>query len=425
MDRYSTNAWQYDPRNPVRVLSQLPAELLFSQSPDKLLNELWTKGGKAFGLRVCERLATGSPRLRVPPWLALTPDTILSEVVPMEGWRLLHEAQQVKVRSSARTEDWLSGSSGEQQSRTIQDSERVYAHAREISRSRDPVVVQKYVEGIGLVVDIAHSPILGLPIVRISTGREQRLPSGKRMFTSATSDHEGRHEVIDPVTGTFLTGRVTGTLFEGSCLRLDLGALAQELWTRLVALGITFGVQLELIVHPDAPDVWWLVQVRPSPNQVRHNGVMLSPLPGTLVTTPAISGSFSVSQRAGLTTDLSHKWMLTAGAAGVDLANSYFGFFQPEGILVWSHDPNEDFGPAMHQAAFHAGALVQVTRRVITVNTTHGQISPRLNGHNGSDGGSFIALPDAIHAAVVERLSHEPQRMTTISDGLVGQIAFL
>lgn len=426
MDQFSANAWRYDTRNPARTLSQLPAELFFSQSPEEFLNELRINGGKAFGLRVCERLVKGSVHLRVPPWLALTPDSILYEIVPMEDWRRAHDAQQIKVRSSARTEDWLSGNSGEQQSRTVQDPERVYAHAREISRSRDAVVVQRYVEGLGLVVDMAHSPILGRPIIRISTGREQRLPNGKRIFTSATSDHEGRHEVIDPVTGTFLTDRVVGTLFEGSCLRLDLVALAQELWERILALGITFGVQLELIIHPDVPEIWWLVQIRPSPNQVRHNGLMLSSLPGALVTTPAVSGSFSVFQLAGLTTDLSHKWLLTAGAAGVDLANTNFGSFQPEGILVWNPDPNKDFGPLMHEAAHHAGALVQVTRRVTTVNTTHGRISPHLeNGNNRSSNGSFIALPDVIHASVVERLSRGPQLMNAISDGLVGQIAFL
>lgn len=421
MERFSANAWEYDVRNPLRTLSQLPAELIFRQRV-ALMRKLRAEGGKALGLRVCEQLVAGSSHLHVPPWLALTPDDILLEKVELESWAREHGVRRFKVRSSARSEDWLSGNSGEQQSRTVQDPARIYAHAREISRLRDPVIVQSFVEGIGVVVDIAHSPILGQTIVRVSTGREQRLPRGERLFTSATNDHEGRHEVIDPQTGQALTERVIGTLFEGSCLHLDLPALAQELWNRVLAHGINFGIQLELVIHPDTPEIWWLVQIRPSPNQIRYSNLSLSPLPGALVTTPAINRSFAVTQMAETTTRTIAKWVLTAAVAGVDEAKGSWGEFLPKGILVWARDPAQNFGQLMYEAAHRAGAILQVTRCVTAINTTHGQI---LLSPGYPTQASFIALPDRTHAMVVERLKAQPQRMSAISDGLVGQLAFI
>lgn len=426
MEPFSANAWQYDAHNPSRVLSQLPAELLQNTTIKSLALMLHDHGGKALGLRICERLIEGSAHLRVPHWTALTASSLFG-AMPVRGQWVNTGTGQIKIRSSARLEDWLSGKAGEQQSRTVENRDRVLLHAREVSGRQHAVVLQKFVEGIGLVADIAHSQILGRTIIRVSTGREQRFTNGARLFTSATNDHEGRHEVIDPVAGTFLTKRVTGTLFERSCLRLDLIALAKELWTRVLALGITFGVQLELIIHPDFPDVWWLVQIRPSPDQVRDKNLTFTPLPGALVTTPAISGSFAATQMAELTTDQSYRWLFHACCEGIDETIRQLGEYRTPGILIWHRDPDMDFGILMLESAFNAGAVVQVTRRVTTVSTTHGVISSHLMAVQDAHlpHGGLIAIPDDIHTTLVQQLNAGPQRMSTISDGLVGQIAFL
>lgn len=428
MEHFSPEAWTYGGFDSLLTLAQLPKGLFGQEDEQRLLARLHAHGGKALSLAVCDRLAQGSTRVKVPAWTAIPVQALMrADDQSVRPW-LSQNPGPVKVRSSAWDEDWLNGRSGVEQSRTVTDPARVFEHAQEVCARRHPVVLQSFVEGIGVVVDIAYSRILCRPIVRISTGREERLADGRRLFSSATQDHEGRHEVIDPTYASFCTRPVVGTLFEDSCLKLPLQELAHELWARVQEMGITFGVQLELVVHPDRPKTWWLVQVRPSPDQVRNHGEVQEPIRSSpvLVTTPAVIGSFDMIRKAALTTDDALRWLLTAATAGIGYARASCGIYRPPEILVWHKDPPEDFQDRMLDAAFQAGALVQATCRVTAISTTHGHISDRLVRTNGDlRMGGIIALPDDIHAQVAGRLHHDTQQMHAVSDGLVGQLAFI
>ncbi|NQV90220.1 hypothetical protein HQ487_02325 [Candidatus Uhrbacteria bacterium] len=429
MPVFSTDGWVYDQQNPAIVLDQLPGELVDNLGTRSLIDKLYLEGGKALGLSICDRLARGSNHLCVPSWISLPSTTPWHNPTPKFTDWIQVEESRIKVRSSTFWEDWLSGNSGEQHSRTILHTSRVMNHAREISNGRHPVVLQKFIDGIGIVVDIAFSQILKRPIIRISTGREELRTDGIRTFTSATRDHEGRHEVIDPISGTFLLDHCAGELFTGSCLTFPLLRLAQELWEHVNALGISFGVQLELIIHPDTPEVWHLVQIRPSPNHVRCHGAPIQSLKNTLVTTPAVNRAFLCKGTACLTSTDIARWLLYAGSGGIEYAvNQTNTRFNPEQILFWQNDPHPDYGSFMIRAAFQAGAVIQITRRVIAISTTHSGINVHAlmpDFDTGISGGGIIAIPDNVHQYIVRKLLARTRTIHAISDGLVGQIALI
>lgn len=427
MKPFSPDGWVYDPENHATVLGQLPKELFLRSPITTLIDVLNSGGGKALGLAICDRIAEGSSNLRVPSWISLPkffpwhspPQRVLDWIAERDN--------QLKVRSSTRNEDWICGRSGEQTSRTIRDKSRVLLHASEISGNQHPIVLQEFVEGIGIVLDIAYSQILRRTIVRVSTGREFVSDTGEHIFTSATQDHEGRHEVIDPMSVEYVLEKCIGELFTGSCLSLPLRRIAEELWKRVNELGFSFGLQAELVVHPNNPEVWNLVQIRPSPSRVRSLGQVFSPLENPLVTTPAVSTRFEHKNRAGLTTEESRKWILAAAAGGVNQAKVIHEYtFNAPQILVWENDPNTDYNLWMLEAAFSAGAQVQITRRVIAINTTHGTPSQTLSPDHDMiiESGGVIALPDMIHQQVVEQLLQGDKNIHAVSDGLIGQIAF-
>ncbi|TAL50652.1 hypothetical protein EPN81_02210 [Patescibacteria group bacterium] len=428
VETYQPEAWVYNPFNVERVLSQLPRELFDPPSCMALGETLRLHGGKTLGLRVCERVAESSPHLHIPPWTTLPAGFHLStdSIEKFQDW-IKGRNGPFKVRSSSRTEDWLSGVSGALQSRTVYDPQRVLNHAQEVSQLRDPVVVQKFVDGIGLVVDIAYSQIMRQPIVRISTGRELKLSSGNRFFSSSTWDHEGRHEVLDPLNGEPLLERCTGELFDGSCLGFPLSDLACELWQRIQDLGITFGVQLELVIHPDTPQEWSLVQIRPSPNRVRADGLTFSRTDSAIVTTPAVSRSFCLQAEAKTTTEDDIKWLFLAAIGGVDEAISRFNrtYAAPQ-ILVWSEPMQADFNIHLLDIAFRTGARIQVTEGVITISTSHAtirNIAPSDQASLMSIAG-IIAVPKKVHMNLLKLLHQEPRTLLAQSDGLVGQLAF-
>jgi len=335
---------------------------------------------------------------------------------------------KVKVRSSTLNEDWLSGQSGVHGSRTVETPDKILSHAREISRRRFPVVVQQFSEGIGIVVDIVWSPILNRHVIRLSTGRSSKQPDGTTWFTSATWDHEGRHEVYDPETGLPLLDPCHGQLFEGSCIQLPLGELAQELWGAVNACGIRFGIQLEIIIHPELPNTWWLVQVRPSPDRVRLHGLNVKSLNEPLLTTPAVSCAFAHVGLGVLIDTRRRTELLIAGTDAPSTSNPLLSqLFHTSSIAVWEQDPHEDFGLCQLDTAHKHGALVQVTKRVITVSTSHGRINYRLEAEQESlvTRAGIIAVTNEVHDLLVAELRQRTRNIGAISDGIVGQVAFI
>ena len=418
---FDTSNWVYGPM--ITTLRQL-TDTVQSISFDDALNILLDGGGKALSLKVCEIIVRDSHMLRVPEWLAMSVSQQRHwSDDQLNGW--IAEGADTKVRSSTTEEDWLSGEAGKHVSRRAGPC-MLYDSVREITHWSAPVVLQRYQEGIGIVVDIAYSHLLEKVVVRVATGREAPMLNKKRTFTSATWDHEGRYELFDPMDDMrpIVPTRV-GVPLEGTCLTLPLRELAMELFTRVQAIGITFGVQLELVVDPEAPTMWHLLQIRPSPNFVRCDGLM-NALDNTVVLTPIVSKSFKV---------IGHAQLLTPEDAFL-LMKLEFDPDNPEleqlkarlretPILVWEQDPHIDFGRMQLGAAAQSGALLQVTRAVMLCNTTHDQVreykvdeQERILSKNG-----IIAVPDEVHQFLIAALREGPRTLHAISDGIVGQIA--
>jgi hypothetical protein len=424
MKPFDTSKWLYGRVGSAQTLLQLP-EAVKRFLPDRMiLSTVSESGGKALGLKICELMVRRSENLVVPQWIGLSIiDQVDRRNRVVAEW-LGRQNGQVHVRSSARSEDWIDGAAGRHTS--IQSSpDNVFQTSVTVSRWRAPVVAQEHVVGIGIVVDIAHSHILNQTVIRVATGREVISLDGTRTFTSATWDHEGRHELFDPNTGQRLMVSRTGKLFIGSCQNLPLWDMVNELWQRVRDLDIDFGVQLELVIHPDTPRVWNLVQIRPSPNSVRLGSVELELLPNSLTSVGIVSSTFNILANARLVTDEDASFLTVAGSSpGTDLAEPN-GRFDGTRVLVWEKDPHPDFGLFQMRAAFSAGILLQVTRKVLMINTTHSTIERRNVGEQAQvlQENGVIAVSEEVHSQIVAALTDGPRMIHAISDGIVGQIS--
>ena len=418
---FDTSNWVYGPM--IATLRQLTNTSL-GITFDDALNILLDGGGKALSLKMCELIARNSNMLSVPEWLALSVSQQMRWSHDyLNGW--IAEGTDTKVRSSTTEEDWISGEAGKHVSRRAGPS-MLYDSVREITHWSAPVVLQRYQEGIGIVIDIAYSHLLEKVVVRVATGREAPMLNKKRNFTSATWDHEGRYELFDPMDDMrpIVPTRV-GVPLEGSCLTLPLRELAVELFTRVQATGITFGVQLELVVDPDAPTRWHLLQIRPSPNFVRCDKPMTA-LDNTVVITPIVSKSFNVTGQARLLSpqDAFLLMKLEFDPDDPELKDLRRRLNKSP-VLVWEEDPHIDFGRIQLGAAAQSGALLQVTRAVMLCNTTHDNVRKlRIDEQEKIlNGNGIIAVPDEVHQFLVAALREGPRELHAVSDGIVGQIA--
>ncbi|NQV89190.1 MAG: hypothetical protein HQ488_02620 [Parcubacteria group bacterium] len=422
MKLFETSKWVYGRVDSAQTLLQLPEELKVTLPDSEILSTVSRSGGKALGLKICEMIASGAKHLTIPSWMGLSiQDQIAQGNSESTSW-LASQCGQVHVRSSARSEDWIDGAAGRHTS-VRSSPEDVFQNAQVVSRWRSPVVIQEHIPGIGIVVDIAHSHVLDQPVIRVATGREVVTETGVRTFTSATWDYEGRHELYEPNTGRQIAETRTGNLFVGACMNLPLWEIAKELWYRVKDLGIDFGVQLELIVHPDTPWIWNLVQIRPSPNRVRVGAVEIETLANPLTTTGIVSSAFNTKAMARLLTSDDESFLAIFGV-DADLAKPE-GRFDGTPTVVWENDPSSDFGLFQMRGAFSSGIALQVTRRVLMINTTHTRVYNREPTEKAAllrDNG-VIAVPDDVHAQLVTALRGGPRMIHAVSDGIVGQIS--
>jgi len=226
------------------------------------------KGGKAVGLALCERLAEGSTFFRVPPWFAMNRENAdtadETNLYIRDIWLARHKPWSVIIRSSGRNEDWHDGRSGLGESVvTLTYDFFIKLILRErVAKNRLPVVVQSMADGYGCVVDVGWSWILGKPVVRFAIGNTTTI-GGRERFTSATWDNEARFGLYDAETGEPIIP------LEDVNLSPVIPQLVRELVASLRRAEIDYGVQLEAVVHPDFPECWHLVQLRPTPDAMR------------------------------------------------------------------------------------------------------------------------------------------------------------
>lgn len=391
------------------------------------------RGGKAFGLQLCERLAKHDQRLRVPFWQvrAVQPGPVLalsSEDIDRD----------FLLRSNALDEDWCSGESGEHRTYLHREGEETVRVS--LTKPRQ-FVEQDYIWGVGLIVDIGWSDITDSVVGRVSCGRVlpetgarelseapiwRERPDGKRYFcTSATEDADG------PSVAWTLgeqTKQITWNSGRGqnrACEDLPLEDLVIALYQALQAEGIDFGVQLELRIDPDEPDVWHLVQVRPTPDATRgHWHGVWRGSEMWIATTCVVSGSFEHYGNLALTTpDLSttmHRpdWQTAIAPTVKGKILRFIGLQRPAGVTARAR--------VERLAALMPSAII--TSNSLGNNTQHYALCPQ-------DRATLEATRALARATPIMTISeHElgimggflpPTNLRLFSDGLIGRIHLL
>ncbi len=392
--KFDTLGWSYDQQGLLHFREAFAQAMGVRWHAESCFRALELGGGKALGLRLCERLAMVDHRIHVPTWH-------IPNLRPDDFARWLSVNKYVIVRSSEPDEDWLNSASGAKTS-VVQSSDRLIADSSLYTRN---VVVQQCMVGVGFVVDIGYSELLEQPVVRIAHGNTSREGGGAR-YTSATWDHEC-HVGVYSLQGEAMVP-----------LRHPVfGAIAPEMVRLLVQgvqqLGITFGVQLELIIHPDmVNDRWYLVQIRPSPAAVQWDFTPLDVTGRLLETTGKISGCGN-AEGDTLTLDEMYRGKEEDRITGK--------------IVIW--DCKMSRVPYDICYAAGAGAIGQVCNGTMLCNSGHGTFSP-AGPHSmemyqqATASGLLIATAYQYHPKDwrADVCRGTIKRIRIVSDGLVGQI---
>lgn len=422
---FALDGWHYDQPHQTDVLSD---------------------GGKAHGLRLCEQIAEGSARFYVPPWFGAgwKNDYVADELQGwIRTWLAEHRPWAVIVRSSGDEEDWFDGRSGTDHSNVIRPDEASIKRAlrERIERGDLPVVVQSMEDGYGCVIDVGWSAILGKVVVRVAVGGVSQEGGGER-YTSATWDNEARFGLYDANTGEAIIELADHSLGP------TMPEAVTELVTRLRAIGIDYGVQLEAVIHPRFPNRWNLVQLRPSPDVLRGT-VAMPPCDGTLVmascrvSKPGVCEGETVvlGNRDDKHREVIHLAMEIARIEGGEFDRD-LGIEKEERALVagkivlWLDSMVPKTAESVYRALGVArlGAAGQISVRPL-VNSSHGT-SSSLARRGGGDLGAKASAAKAASIIVGTPKNHgtlfsawprdawprTPVRLRIVSDGLYGEV---
>lgn len=434
---FALNKWGYTRVDVTSLIDRISqADVRTKEELELALRE---GGGKAFGLKICEQIASN---------FAFMPYKM---VVPK--WKIVKDIKTAKLefgfilRSSAETEDWLDGRSGTLRSFSGNSSDVLAFNflKREKKLPENPFLLQTYERGWGLVVDIGYSALLDKVLVRIAAGNERFISGlmyrGERgTFTSATKDTEASLGVWEAETGApVLPTRNFGHKSIHPDNREYYNVIARPLYNAVRRTGIDFGVQLELIEHPDRSFVLQLVQIRPTPTKVyqpisivRSSTEEHSLRERIIARSSVVNGAFDVTGEA-----------FFFGEKGI---GDNFGMGRLEnsrlmGGKVGIYDSSSGDDPAYtlqyHMAApvyfggYLAGSDVQLTPVAIRPNTHHGSMT------NPSEYDQVYNLLDqhcgmvSLRATEIDRIkaiaeqSGKPLRLRVVSDGLLAQVRLM
>lgn len=444
MNPFDPCNWVYDAKPPSRDVRALAGRLhqaIPGVDPDTLIDALAFGGGKSFGNSLCEIAARSDDRLRVPDWTFIEPGDqtriVSGEASPLEPLRRRFCSTKIMVRSSDVTEDWHDASSGLQDSFPCTVDDLTLFLAR-VHRRCQPVVIQRRVRGIGLVVDIAWSALLGRVVTRIATGRAFR--DGKKIgYSSATWDAEGLFGLWDAHKRVPAARLHHGAVLHSSVYKLPLDALAETLYAALSALGIWFGVQLELVINPNKPRVWNLIQIRPSPRQVMNTLAFADDLGKPLTATPIVNRAFDVRGTVKVIRERERKQLIKCAYNFVsDEVENVCDECRGK-IVVWEQPTGAGSWLCAVQALANHGALAQISRGVISINTAHANVkqrsmlsesrrtdrdaSRRSMWEEANQSSAVLGVDDAGFDAIMAWCDSKPEsRLRAVSDGIVGSI---
>lgn len=280
-DHHRDAAWDY--RHGIarafRLTESLPG--LGTEERAQLVRDLREGGGKAFGNRIGTHVFAGSHTIAVPPFITVRREARDDVMLP--------DGDRVFVRSSGPREDWAcpgAGSAAGGGRSALVPVAALDAHlTARFDAGESAVVIQRYVEGAGIVIDTGYSTLLDTRVIRVQAGRARynqfgepldvfrnpRLEAvfGKGRFTSPTYDAD---------TSVWLFNADGVLLYEQrSSVALDMLQRGIAPWMfnaevfgpflsmMLQCSGILFDTQCELVAHPSMGTPVQLVQLRPRP----------------------------------------------------------------------------------------------------------------------------------------------------------------
>ncbi len=403
-------------------------------------------GGKAFGLEICQEIANNfrntEHRLLVPPWeivkdpRGIDPDKTKGKI----------------LRSSGLKEDWLDSRAGTYRSFKFPGDVGDFIWHRDekfdFKLPETPYVFQELKKGYGLVVDIGHSELSGKTIARIASGLDREIG-----LTSATEDFEATVGVWTTEDGSSVLPVRQFNYDESLFKKDDLSSnsFVKSIFAAIKDTGIDFGVQLELVVDPKEPGTFHLVQIRPSPQKMRHQVVTglggFEKEKGILVAQSAITNS-RFSGRAYpelLGTRLRNIYEIGNRISGRSYEGNVKNAFQQmqrtvfQGLGVGIYDSNYS-GMDMHWleyaggyntylGALAEGNVIQITPKAIRPNSHHGWLehipeSAMVYDLLDEDCGMISLRKEEIDA-IVEKLGKEKGEIGVISDGLIANVYLL
>lgn len=445
--RLYADGWDYNVSDPFKLI-----DLFVGSRSDPLYEKLesaWFQdGGKVFGLRLCELIAAQCPGLYVPAWMPVSSFSFRSGYVktpifpeepdPIDKWLAYNFQPPCIIRSSDYGEDWQDGRAGVSDS-LVSSSRMLKSKVRKQLEANTHLVIQELVFGIGCVFDIVYSPLLKRNVVRIAAGKKSVSGSGDS-WTSATWDNEATMGLWDIKKRDWII-----PFPEQHWLHRSIKTIIEELVNAIFSLQIDFGLQLELIVHPEMQYQWCLVQLRPSPNLVRGPREVQKTSGKIINTTIRVNKAGSATgeillagndRRFG---ELSRKISDHSSSAGrideefLDRAEWLKELQQScnDKIVLWYHQCALDKYSSVYQVRGVArmGAAAQLARHSLFINSAHGTSLPfsqesKVCWEEARNQSILMGDIDRdVYREWIKRIRKgENIRLNLVSDGIVGQI---
>lgn len=379
-------------------------------------------GGKAFGLSIAQAIADGV--FWVPPWRALS--SIDEEAVPSR-WTM--------VRSNAMDEDWVSPDSGAHESKLAYSQARMRELVEEMLPKCEAVVVQSFVSGVGLVIDLGWSELLHRNVLRVAIGIPSRQGDGY-IYTSPTWDNEAAVGVFDAVTGEAIVN-LNPHYFD--VMRI-VDKMVHRIIPRLIDWGITFGLQFEFVGSLTDPENDALVQVRPSPGDLR-GAVPKEPTDGhqLLATTGKVNRPGEAKGKTIWVNGMNDRrppkplYSQIGDVGRSELYNDGGLNHEFEGnIVVWNYDALQRYGYSLWQVlgAWKVGAIAQIASRGLFLNSAHGTSIELWHRdpeeieafRRAKTAGPTFCIDQDVLRELVRACHTTPITLHVVSDGLVGQV---
>lgn len=396
---------------------------------EEYYNSLREGGGKAFGLQVCQEVAKKfhdrEYRLRIPYW-EIVKDL---QSVELDSWRYI-------LRSSAPTEDWLDSRSGTLQSFDLTDTTGItsFEYQREKhSLPNIPYVIQTKMDGLGMVIDVGYSPVSGRIVSRVACGNKRRSDFGYTYLTSATNDSEASVAIWDAQIGEFVTpGRSFHSEPEFIKSSTPGNNFIQPLYQALVELGIDFGVQLEIIMDPDRPNILQLVQIRPTPGQIYHkiSTAVDQNEVGTkqqIALSAIVNGAFRhigepvMFERGDIDNNFKRSQLKQR------IARGKVGIYLKRGGSWGNFIVKPDHASTIFLGGYMSGCDIQLTPGAISPNTKHGDITvsrdvkDKYNELDTQCG--MVSLREPEIQEIKKQVETGGGKIEIVSDGLIASVS--